>query len=331
MALLKNNRIGKYALYALGEIILVIAGILIALQINNKNELRKNEVKINAVLADVQRDLIADFEDLNAIIQVYEEKDSLINRVLSDSIEREDYLRNPALFMLLTTYMGFESKDNAYKNLMRNSDIIPTGYTDFIPLLDDLYLENNKNIQEIQNRLNNLVNNNITNWSEQYTWFLDLIRGQRSEEALDYLLNDPLYKNALATYKIYASDNLLRLYKAHQAQAVLAFYEIQALIKPTESVPAVVSNYMIVLHEEEKNKLLGQYKVLPTFGVRVFLEGSQLMAQATGQSAFALYARSDSVLFNPVVDIELSFGTNATGEFGFTLTQMGRETFFVKE
>jgi hypothetical protein len=36
-----RSRAGKYLLYAIGEIVLVVIGILIALQINNANELRK--------------------------------------------------------------------------------------------------------------------------------------------------------------------------------------------------------------------------------------------------------------------------------------------------
>jgi len=39
--LLLKNRFSKYLLYAIGEIILVVIGILIALQINNWNEIRK--------------------------------------------------------------------------------------------------------------------------------------------------------------------------------------------------------------------------------------------------------------------------------------------------
>ncbi|MEM6516972.1 MAG: DUF6090 family protein, partial [Bacteroidota bacterium] len=40
--LLTENRFNKYLLYAIGEIVLVVIGILIALQINNWNENRKD-------------------------------------------------------------------------------------------------------------------------------------------------------------------------------------------------------------------------------------------------------------------------------------------------
>ena len=39
--LLSENRLGKYLLYAIGEIVLVIIGILFALQINNWNSTQK--------------------------------------------------------------------------------------------------------------------------------------------------------------------------------------------------------------------------------------------------------------------------------------------------
>ena len=39
--LLSGNKFSKYLIYAIGEIILVVIGILIALQINNANENRK--------------------------------------------------------------------------------------------------------------------------------------------------------------------------------------------------------------------------------------------------------------------------------------------------
>jgi len=55
-----KNKTGKYLKYAIGEIILVVIGILIALQINNWNENRKTEVKINNSLLALRNDLIQD-------------------------------------------------------------------------------------------------------------------------------------------------------------------------------------------------------------------------------------------------------------------------------
>ena len=56
--LLTEGKTTKYLKYAIGEIILVVIGILIALQINNWNENRKNE----STESDYYCKLLDDFE-----------------------------------------------------------------------------------------------------------------------------------------------------------------------------------------------------------------------------------------------------------------------------
>lgn len=48
--LLSENKFNKYLIYAIGEIVLVVIGILIALQINNWNENRKSNIQENLYL-----------------------------------------------------------------------------------------------------------------------------------------------------------------------------------------------------------------------------------------------------------------------------------------
>jgi len=58
--LMEQNKTGKYFKYAIGEILLVVIGILIALQINNWNENRKDRVQEIATLNKFLQDLKAD-------------------------------------------------------------------------------------------------------------------------------------------------------------------------------------------------------------------------------------------------------------------------------
>ncbi|HSM63544.1 MAG TPA: DUF6090 family protein [Gillisia sp.] len=53
-----ENKFSKYLIYAIGEIILVVIGILIALQINNWNENRKNSNEETAILESLGKNLI---------------------------------------------------------------------------------------------------------------------------------------------------------------------------------------------------------------------------------------------------------------------------------
>jgi hypothetical protein len=59
-AMIKENRVSKYLLYAIGEIVLVVIGIMIALQINNWNEQKKVNRELVEVLKEVRSNLIAD-------------------------------------------------------------------------------------------------------------------------------------------------------------------------------------------------------------------------------------------------------------------------------
>ena len=64
-----ENKTGKYFKYAIGEIILVVIGILIALQINNWNENRKNYAKSKNYLTEIESDLKKDTINFNSGIE----------------------------------------------------------------------------------------------------------------------------------------------------------------------------------------------------------------------------------------------------------------------
>ncbi len=62
--LLTENKFSKYLLYAIGEIVLVVIGILIALQINNWKEARKDLKVEITILKNIKKDVSLDIEDV---------------------------------------------------------------------------------------------------------------------------------------------------------------------------------------------------------------------------------------------------------------------------
>ena len=63
-----DNKPLKYMRYAIGEVVLVVIGILIALQINNWNEEKKTEQRIVSFLIEIQNNLDNDISKANTII-----------------------------------------------------------------------------------------------------------------------------------------------------------------------------------------------------------------------------------------------------------------------
>lgn len=71
--MLAENKFTKYLLYAIGEIVLVVIGILIALQINNLNETKKEQLMLKASLGSLKLNLNEDIENLNLQISYNQE------------------------------------------------------------------------------------------------------------------------------------------------------------------------------------------------------------------------------------------------------------------
>ena len=83
--LLQQNRVTRYLVYALGEIFLVVIGILIALQINNWNEQNKNRIFEREILSlineNLSRDSILLTEEYQKAVLANQITDSILNRV----------------------------------------------------------------------------------------------------------------------------------------------------------------------------------------------------------------------------------------------------------
>ncbi|MCS5491322.1 DUF6090 family protein [Algoriphagus limi] len=77
--LMEQNKVRRYILYAIGEIFLVVIGILIALQVNNWNENRKNQEKEQKLLKALLQEFESNWEILNKVITL---NDSIIQKSL---------------------------------------------------------------------------------------------------------------------------------------------------------------------------------------------------------------------------------------------------------
>lgn len=93
--LLEKNKAKRYLTYAVGEIFLVVIGILIALQVNNHNELRKKRKLELKYITNLRSDLLAEKSDLEKIISRRESKTASAEKMVSYHVKKEvDTLMN---------------------------------------------------------------------------------------------------------------------------------------------------------------------------------------------------------------------------------------------
>ena len=83
--LFTESKFTKYLLYANGEIILVVIGILIALQINNWNESRKAKISENELYNQILKDLDLDNKKIQEAIRGFNRTQSMQYHVYQES------------------------------------------------------------------------------------------------------------------------------------------------------------------------------------------------------------------------------------------------------
>ncbi len=113
-----DNKFLKYSRYAIGEIVLVVIGILIALSINNWNEYQKERKSERLILFEIRENLkydLNDFEDNLAHLQNKSTSSKMLLKAFEDGVKYHDSLG--FYFSYLNAYPHFSSKMNGYKLL----------------------------------------------------------------------------------------------------------------------------------------------------------------------------------------------------------------------
>jgi hypothetical protein len=117
-----DNRLTKYLLYAIGEIVLVVIGILIALQINNANELRKQREKEVHYLTNIRNDLRLNIQEIDRYIETRSQRiasaQSIIEHFEGKPLTDLDKFNKEAIDIY--TWKKFFQSDNTFQEL-RNS------------------------------------------------------------------------------------------------------------------------------------------------------------------------------------------------------------------
>jgi hypothetical protein len=229
--LLSEGKTGKYLKYAIGEIILVVIGILIALQINNWNENRITSKEEIHILKALKIGLESDLADLEWNQKRIQSSISSANKVIyslennlpyKDSIP--DYIGDmmfPVVFVKSTS--AFETLKSKGINLIKNdalrSDIISvydSGYSFFISEESRIVLD------EAERALRELF-------------------PTRFEESYVYDFNEPNYKPRLTpiNYETLKTDQefkyFLKSYK-NRLNLLLQFHYRSKLLKQVEAL-----------------------------------------------------------------------------------------------
>lgn len=120
--LLTENKFSKYLIYAIGEIVLVVIGILIALAINNHNEEKKNIEQEQVILKQLKTDYKANLLQLENKIEM---RHKLITESLNvlEITSKDTLISKDSLSMIFATFFMDPTFDPIENDLMNLGNI----------------------------------------------------------------------------------------------------------------------------------------------------------------------------------------------------------------
>ena len=142
--LLSDGKTGDYLKYAFGEIILVVIGILIALQINNWNENRKSKVQARIWRKEIIEDLRSTQRNLTWRIDYYKQALAFAESTLPGLLSQDSYSAEAGWGMVLGAFqagqiMPFRIDGHTYREVQAAGRLYTIGSRKAVTQLANYY------------------------------------------------------------------------------------------------------------------------------------------------------------------------------------------------
>lgn len=199
--MLKGKKFTDYLAYAIGEIILVVIGILIALYINNWNKNQQTEI----AKQDLQDKILVQLDnDLLQIENFRKELDTLNNIYLKylgrDFDEKK--VANKNVFSTILFEVTDLGLDQHALNWIDNAELDSSNQSQELIDISNLYRLYFKNIDDYENVIYKKITSNLEILESTQPWYTDLITEFKCGlDCLEYISNDKDHKARVASLR----------------------------------------------------------------------------------------------------------------------------------
>jgi hypothetical protein len=188
--ILTENKLSKYLIYAIGEIVLIVIGIMIALSLNNANDVKNQRRKEHALLNEMHQNLKIDLKDLD-----YNIKESVKRIQANEIILKELQERMPMHDSLKPYYANIIGNFQLSNNTAAWENLKSVG----MDLISNDSLRNAiSNLYTVKYRYLDNVTKGVDDghqWNTFYPQFLDLINVEQFWIAAEPVNHEALMEN----------------------------------------------------------------------------------------------------------------------------------------
>jgi hypothetical protein len=224
--LLKENRLTRYLIYAIGEIVLVVIGILIAVNINDWNTDRKQGREIRQLLTGLEKDLMVNIAACTETMAWIATRDSVIELIIQGKVTRAMYETKE----VTPQFRNYKATAIITENLNRILEKEDVMGTEMAPMLALLKTYKQKIEHELitAERFRDYVMDMNTYLVDNMSWLM-AYQDSSSAEAVDYFLNDPTYRNKSDFYRTLMTHNYGHLVAERRNTELALLYQLKEL------------------------------------------------------------------------------------------------------
>ncbi|GAA0871708.1 hypothetical protein GCM10009117_08540 [Gangjinia marincola] len=202
---IKQKRLFNYLLYALGEIILVVTGILIALYINNQSELsKKNRELMNSaklVYSAMARDTLV-------IHQFFQESHYRVSQNFLSYLDRpydsSAVMGRGGKINMILFDMYTPGLTNEVEDIVTNAPLNNSALANQLNAIRRTYTSNFEIDTEVKNLVFDTSKENLAYLSETQPWYTDFMLDRScNDDCINFLNNNVTHKKLATKYYFY--------------------------------------------------------------------------------------------------------------------------------
>ena len=288
--LLTQNKVITYLLYAIGEILLVVIGILIAVKIDDWSEQKKMDAKAEALLMQIQDEVYNTIEEIDISQEFYTEKDSLYQHLKINSFPYEDFAKpeNWELRNLTYSYSPFIVQNEGFKSYIDQIDLFSTEHQKLSSQLKKVFIDFDRFIKDSEARIKIAVDRQ-TEYARTQPWFGVLVDNDTVAfpKFVDYLANDHQYRNEAIDYRSKIFQASIRRI-AFKKELVDLYLSIDTVLHHLRPLPPTIANYYGDLSAPLKEKIVRSYEDGHGFSLEIIIENDDLALVYPGGEKYAL-------------------------------------------
>jgi len=263
--------------------VLVVIGILIALQINNWNEGKKANERTNHLLERTQKELLYNIKRCNLSIDFYRGRDSLLFKVVNNKVTYDDY-KELGVAYLITDNTSANLVNEAFNNLIENDNPLSQKQDSIVLKLKELYGIQKKDADEYDLKMSLIVMNFLEKLKNEQEWYHKL--GTPMDAQFNYFTTDPFYLNEVKHYEVYAYNNHLPTLLEFKHKAMDIYSDISDYLE-------LKKDSLIVKNINDYENYIGAFNMDSIYDLNIVREKNSLKGNIVAKNDTIIIASFD--------------------------------------